>query len=116
MSKVEKAKYTAEAQAGFNHRTAMEEAARCLLCHDAPCSEGCPAGTTRDGKPRSARQAGVGPAPAPRVRISALPTRAEPARVGAAADAIGVADGAPAAALERPTLDDLIPWLEGRLS
>jgi dihydropyrimidine dehydrogenase (NAD+) subunit PreT len=23
----------------------MEEAARCLLCHDAPCSEGCPAGT-----------------------------------------------------------------------
>ena len=45
MSKVEKAKYTAEAQAGFNHRTAMEEAARCLLCHDAPCSEGCPAGT-----------------------------------------------------------------------
>ena len=24
--------------------------------------------------------------------------------------------GAPAAALERPTLDDLIPWLEGRLS
>lgn len=25
-------------------------------------------------------------------------------------------DGAPAAARERPTLDDLIPWLEGRLS
>jgi 2-haloacid dehalogenase len=25
-------------------------------------------------------------------------------------------DSAPAAALERPTLDDLIPWLEGRLS
>ncbi len=25
-------------------------------------------------------------------------------------------DGAPAAALERPMLDDLIPWLEGRLS
>jgi 2-haloalkanoic acid dehalogenase type II len=24
-------------------------------------------------------------------------------------------DGAPAAALERPTLDDLVPWLEGRL-
>lgn len=23
----------------------MEEAARCLLCHDAPCSQGCPAGT-----------------------------------------------------------------------
>jgi len=45
LSKVVKTKYTAEAQAGFNHRTAMEEAARCLLCHDAPCSEGCPAGT-----------------------------------------------------------------------
>ncbi|MDO4545428.1 MAG: FAD-dependent oxidoreductase [Bacillota bacterium] len=45
MSKVVKAKYTAEAVAGFTHRTAMEEAARCLLCHDAPCSEGCPAGT-----------------------------------------------------------------------
>ena len=23
----------------------MEEASRCLLCHDAPCSQGCPAGT-----------------------------------------------------------------------
>ena len=45
MSKVVKANYTAEAVAGFNHRTAMEEAARCLLCHDAPCSKGCPAGT-----------------------------------------------------------------------
>ena len=45
MSKVVKAKYTAEAVCGFTHRTAMEEAARCLLCHDAPCSEGCPAGT-----------------------------------------------------------------------
>jgi dihydropyrimidine dehydrogenase (NAD+) subunit PreT len=45
LSKVEKGKYTAEAVAGFTHRTAMEEAARCLLCHDAPCSQGCPAGT-----------------------------------------------------------------------
>lgn len=45
MSKVVKANYTAEAVAGFTHRTAMEEAARCLLCHDAPCSQGCPAGT-----------------------------------------------------------------------
>ena len=25
-------------------------------------------------------------------------------------------EGAPKAALERPTLDDLLPWLEGRLS
>lgn len=45
MSKVVKPKYTAEAEAGFTHRTAMEEAARCLLCHDAPCSRDCPAGT-----------------------------------------------------------------------
>ena len=45
MSKVVKANYTAEAVAGFTHRTAMEEAARCLLCHYAPCSKGCPAGT-----------------------------------------------------------------------
>lgn len=45
MSKVVKANYTEAAVSGFNHRTAMEEAARCLLCHDAPCSQGCPAGT-----------------------------------------------------------------------
>ena len=37
--------YMAEAVAGFTPRTAMEEAARCLLCHDAPCSKSCPAGT-----------------------------------------------------------------------
>ncbi len=45
MSKVVKGTYTQEAVSGFTHRTAMEEAARCLLCHDAPCSKGCPAGT-----------------------------------------------------------------------
>ena len=45
MSKVKTGGYTAEAVAGFDHRTAIEEAARCLLCHDAPCSAGCPAGT-----------------------------------------------------------------------
>ena len=45
MSKVTKAKYLTEAEAGFDHRTAIEEASRCLLCHDAPCSAGCPAGT-----------------------------------------------------------------------
>jgi len=45
VSKVIKAKYTSEATQGFTHRTAMEEAARCLLCHDAPCSKGCPAET-----------------------------------------------------------------------
>ncbi|MDR1815352.1 MAG: FAD-dependent oxidoreductase [Clostridiales Family XIII bacterium] len=45
MSKIKTGAYTAEAERGFDHRTAMEEAARCLLCHDAPCSAGCPAGT-----------------------------------------------------------------------
>lgn len=45
MSKVVKSPYLADAVAGFTPRTAMEEAARCLLCHDAPCSKGCPAGT-----------------------------------------------------------------------
>jgi len=45
LSKVKTEKEISEAQAGFNHRTAIEEAARCLLCHDAPCSESCPAGT-----------------------------------------------------------------------
>lgn len=45
LSKVIEAKFNSEAVAGFNHRTAMEEASRCLLCIDAPCSKGCPAGT-----------------------------------------------------------------------
>jgi glutamate synthase (NADPH/NADH) small chain len=30
---------------GFGWAQAMAEADRCLLCHDAPCSAGCPAGT-----------------------------------------------------------------------
>lgn len=45
LSKIVKAEFNSEAVAGFNHRTAMEEASRCLLCIDAPCSKGCPAGT-----------------------------------------------------------------------
>ena len=38
-------KYLEEITPPFNTLTAMEEASRCLLCHDAPCSTGCPAGT-----------------------------------------------------------------------
>lgn len=38
-------KYTEEYEVGYNPRLVMEEAARCLLCHDAPCSNSCPAGT-----------------------------------------------------------------------
>lgn len=30
---------------GFDSRIASAEASRCLLCHDAPCSHACPAGT-----------------------------------------------------------------------
>ena len=45
MSKVIKKGYAEEANSGYNLRTAMEEASRCLLCIDAPCSKGCPAGT-----------------------------------------------------------------------
>ncbi|MFH1434206.1 MAG: FAD-dependent oxidoreductase [Pseudomonadota bacterium] len=30
---------------GYTFDQAMREAGRCLLCHDAPCSAGCPAGT-----------------------------------------------------------------------
>lgn len=37
--------YLDEAVHGYNLRTAMEEAARCILCYDAPCSHGCPSNT-----------------------------------------------------------------------
>ena len=45
MSKVVKKEYLEEAAAGYNLRTAREEARRCLVCYDAPCSQACPAGT-----------------------------------------------------------------------
>lgn len=45
MSYVKKIMYGEPAEKDFNIRTAMEEATRCLLCEDAPCSKGCPAGT-----------------------------------------------------------------------
>ena len=38
-------KYLKEYEASYNPRTVMLEASRCLLCHDAPCSKSCPAGT-----------------------------------------------------------------------
>lgn len=38
-------KYVQEIEQGFTPRTVMEEASRCLLCYDAPCSKSCPAGT-----------------------------------------------------------------------
>ena len=38
-------KYTEEYEAKYSPRLVMEEASRCLLCLDAPCSSSCPAGT-----------------------------------------------------------------------
>lgn len=38
-------KYVEEIEHAYNAITVMEEAQRCLLCHDAPCSQSCPAGT-----------------------------------------------------------------------
>ena len=37
--------YAQELERGYTMSTVMEEAQRCLLCHDAPCSNACPAGT-----------------------------------------------------------------------
>ena len=34
-----------EMSKGFDLTQAIAEADRCLLCHDAPCSQGCPADT-----------------------------------------------------------------------
>lgn len=36
---------TVEMEKGFDFGRAVAEADRCLLCHDPPCSKGCPAGT-----------------------------------------------------------------------
>lgn len=38
-------KYNKEYESGFTPTLLMEEASRCLLCLDAPCSKACPAGT-----------------------------------------------------------------------
>ncbi|HAK45124.1 MAG TPA: dihydropyrimidine dehydrogenase [Spirochaeta sp.] len=45
MSENAKKDYLCEAVPPFTIATAMEEASRCLLCLDAPCSQDCPAGT-----------------------------------------------------------------------
>ena len=39
------AKYNEELEKGYTPKTVIEEASRCLLCLDAPCSEACPAKT-----------------------------------------------------------------------
>jgi NADPH-dependent glutamate synthase beta chain and related oxidoreductases len=55
LSTVVKKTYTDEAVQGYNLRTAREEARRCLVCHDAPCSKSCPAGTDPASFIRSVR-------------------------------------------------------------
>jgi len=45
MTIVRQLPYGELAKKGLNIRLAMEEASRCLLCDDAPCSHDCPAGT-----------------------------------------------------------------------
>ncbi|HEY4543968.1 MAG TPA: FAD-dependent oxidoreductase [Tissierellaceae bacterium] len=45
MTKVLDLAYGEKKEDSYNIRTAMEEASRCLLCYDAPCSEACPAKT-----------------------------------------------------------------------
>lgn len=48
-------KYTKEFEPSFSPLTVTEEASRCLLCLDAPCSKACPAGTSPDKFIRSVR-------------------------------------------------------------
>lgn len=48
-------KYTKDFEPGLSPLTVCEEASRCLLCHDAPCSKACPAGTNPDKFIRSVR-------------------------------------------------------------
>lgn len=47
--------YKKELEPGFSPLTVCEEASRCLLCLDAPCSKACPAGTNPDLFIRSVR-------------------------------------------------------------
>ncbi|HBF68847.1 MAG TPA: dihydropyrimidine dehydrogenase [Firmicutes bacterium] len=48
-------KYNKDFELGFSPLTVCEEASRCLLCLDAPCSKACPAGTNPDKFIRSVR-------------------------------------------------------------
>lgn len=48
-------KYIKEFEPAFSPLTVCEEASRCLLCLDAPCSKACPAGTNPDKFIRSVR-------------------------------------------------------------
>ncbi|HYF82700.1 MAG TPA: FAD-dependent oxidoreductase [Clostridia bacterium] len=47
--------YLIESGKAYSPLNAIEEASRCLLCHDAPCSKACPAGTNPEKFIRSIR-------------------------------------------------------------
>ncbi|EJP6471055.1 NAD(P)-dependent oxidoreductase [Clostridium botulinum] len=47
--------YMEEREKVFTPLLAIEEASRCLLCHDAPCTKACPAGTNPEKFIRSLR-------------------------------------------------------------
>jgi dihydropyrimidine dehydrogenase (NAD+) subunit PreT len=47
--------YLEETKRAYSPLNAIEEASRCLLCHDAPCSKACPAGTNPEKFIRSIR-------------------------------------------------------------
>ena len=47
--------YLTESRKAYSPLNAIEEASRCLLCHDAPCSKACPAGTNPEKFIRSIR-------------------------------------------------------------
>ncbi|WP_062352629.1 FAD-dependent oxidoreductase [Bacillus kwashiorkori] len=55
MAQKESLVYEPEQLEAYDFRRAMEEASRCLLCEDAPCSQGCPAGTDPGSFIRSIR-------------------------------------------------------------
>jgi dihydropyrimidine dehydrogenase (NAD+) subunit PreT len=47
--------YLIESRKAYSPLNAIDEASRCLLCHDAPCSKACPAGTNPEKFIRSIR-------------------------------------------------------------
>ncbi|MHB8276081.1 MAG: FAD-dependent oxidoreductase [Candidatus Humimicrobiaceae bacterium] len=52
---MEQKKYLTESKAAYTPLNAIEEASRCLLCYEAPCSKACPAGTNPEKFIRSIR-------------------------------------------------------------
>ncbi len=55
MTQVRKLAYGEKSEPAYDVRLAMQEASRCLLCIDAPCSQDCPVGTNPSKFIRSIR-------------------------------------------------------------